>query len=122
MVDVFIDSITTGKLIVRSAIVEEHTQRITLSIKDNVAIGIASDRTRSILTARLCSSCRIVTIKGIAAVISKVTGMVVAITVNAQIAETIDGVKSVTYLHATEVVFIGIVVVAIDTCQHAGIH
>ena len=84
MIDIFIDSITTIKLIVLTTIVEVHGKRVTILIVHDITISIEHDRSR-------LSQFR-----------TEVTIVVVVVSINTLETETIDTTQSITNLYTLQ--------------------
>ena len=132
MVHVFVADITTLEGVVRTAVVEHHAHGVARLVVDDVALGIASDRSgilhgeTRVVTAverSLCSVLR--TISGeilVLVIVREVTVVVVVVSIDTLEAETVDGTEAVAHFDAAHHAFVLIVEVGVHGLEDVLIH
>ena len=143
MVDIFVDCVTTIKLIVLTTIVEVHRKRVTIFVVNHVTICIKHNRSR-LSQPRTCSATCVcplfalqvtcssigVTILVVPLVlrilftinILEVTIVVIVVSIHAFKLKTIDTTQGITYLHTRQNFTVVVANISVIRSQNRSIH
>ena len=121
MVDVFVDNVTTFEAIVHTTIIEVHGKRVTSLVVDNITASITRDRRRFASSASsIHITCSIYIL--ILFFVLEETIVVVVISIDSLVAETIDTTQCVTDLHALYEGFVLFIKLTIHGSQDILVH
>ena len=129
VVDVFIHDVTALELIVDTAVVVHHRQRVAVLVIYYISFCIVNDRSSLSRVLRSIAICSVRIYNGLVGievlvlfVVEEEAVVVVVVSVDTLVAESVDTTERVTNLEAAQHTLVRIVEVGVVACQYGSIH